>query len=173
MHSFTICDKPSGTSTDSGSEMMVGSWLMILSWIWVYWARQLLKYRWHISRNFYRRCQDSNTAQQPHSHWLASSFVQFSPYRNGIQNFLGDTFGGTVYPEDISCGGTQYPRILCTGIQKTRDAKYPMTPETKLRFSQFRSRISNTTLALDKRTYLSTGTAIMGRNSVAMSCRIS
>ena len=34
----------------------------------------------------------------------------------------------TVYPEDISCGGTQYPRILCTGIQKTRDAKYPMTP---------------------------------------------
>ena len=40
------------------------------------------------------------------SAWLASSFVQFSPYRNGIQNFLGDTFGGTVYPEDISCGGT-------------------------------------------------------------------
>ena len=67
-------------------------------------------------------------AQQPHSHWLASSFVEFSPYRNGIQNFLGDTFGGTVYPEDISCGGTQYPRKLCTGIQKTRDAKYPMTP---------------------------------------------
>ena len=26
----------------------------------------------------------------------------------GIQNFLGDTFGGTVYPEDISCGGTRY-----------------------------------------------------------------
>ena len=34
--------------------------------------------------------------QQAHSHWLASSFVQFSPYRYGIQNFLGDTFGGTV-----------------------------------------------------------------------------
>ena len=46
----------------------------------------------------------------------------------GIQNFLGDTFGGTVYPEDILCGGTQYHRILCMEIQKTRDAKYPMTP---------------------------------------------
>jgi len=55
----------------------------------------------------YRRCQDS--AHQAHSHWLASSFVQFSLYRNGIQNFLGDIFGGTVYPEDILYRGTQYP----------------------------------------------------------------
>ena len=63
---------------------------------------------------------------------LASFFiVQFSPCRNGIQNFLGDTFGGTVYPEDISCGDTQYSRILCTGIQKTGDAKYSMIPVTE------------------------------------------
>ena len=48
--------------------------------------------------------------------WLLRLFT----YRNGIQNFLGDTFSGTVYPEDISCGGTQYPRILCTGMQKNQ-----------------------------------------------------
>ena len=48
--------------------------------------------------NFYRRCQDSKTAQ----HWLASSF---STYRN--ENFLGGAFWGTVYPKDISYGGTK------------------------------------------------------------------
>ena len=41
--------------------------------------------------------------------------------------------------------------------------------ETKLRLSQFRNRISNTTLAFYRRTNLSIGTANMGRNSVAMS----
>ena len=85
---------------------------MILSWIWVYWATQLLKYRWHLFSNFYRRCQNSKMTQQAHSHWLASSFVQFSPYCNRMQSFLGDTIEGTVYPEDILCGGMQYPRIL-------------------------------------------------------------
>ena len=58
---------------------------------------------------------------------LASSFVQFSPYRKRIQNFLGDTFGGTVYPDDILRRGYM---ILCAEIQKTGDAKYPMTPGT-------------------------------------------
>ena len=39
----------------------------------------------HLSRNFYRRCQDSKTVQQALLHWLyiASSFVQFCSYRNG------------------------------------------------------------------------------------------
>ena len=45
--------------------------------------------------------------------------------------------------------------------------------ETKLHFSQFLSRISNTTLVFEKRTNLSIGTAIMGRNRVLLSCRIS
>ena len=98
---------------------------MILSWIWVYRATQLLKYRWHLSRNFYRRCQDSKTVQQAHLHWLASSFVQFSPFRNGIQNFPR----GYIWGYRISWGYfVQGYGILCAGIQKPGDAKYPMTP---------------------------------------------
>ena len=64
------------------------------------------------------------------------------------------------------------PGVSARGLKKIAPCSATRR-ETKLRFSQFRSRISNTTLALDKRTNLSTGTAIMGRNSVAMSCRIS
>ena len=64
------------------------------------------------------------------------------------------------------------PGVSARGLKKITPCSATQR-ETKLRFSQFRSRISNTTLALDERTNLSTGTAIMGRNSVAMSCRIS
>ena len=35
----------------------IGNWFIILGWIWVYRATQLLKCRWHHSRNFYWRCQ--------------------------------------------------------------------------------------------------------------------
>ena len=66
----------------------IGNWFIILRWIWVYQATQLLKCRWHHSRNFYRRCQDSKIVQQAHLHWLVSSSVRFSLYNNGIQNFL-------------------------------------------------------------------------------------
>ena len=72
--------------------------------------------------NFYRRCQDSKTAQ----HWLASSF---SSYRN--ENFLGGAFWGTIYPKDISYGGTK--DIMYWDTKKNRDVKYPMTPETAIR----------------------------------------
>ena len=103
-------------SANLGSEMMLGSWLMILSWIWVYRSTPSLNTDGIFPETSIPKVSrfKNGTAS---SLSLASSFVCW-PYHNGIQNILGDTFGGTVYPEDISCGGTQYPRMLCTGIQK-------------------------------------------------------
>ena len=60
---------------------------------WPYRETQLLK--WPLSRNFYRSRSNNGTASALS---LASFFiVQFSLCRNGIQNLLRDTFGGTVY----------------------------------------------------------------------------
>ena len=50
-----------------------------------------------------------------HNHHIESSHLESLVYHIGSTQDLGDTFGGCrIYPEDILCGGTQYPRILCT-----------------------------------------------------------
>ena len=61
--------------------------------------------------------------QQAHFHWLASSFIQFSLYHNGMQNFLG----GYHISYEHFVWGTKYPDITYWDTKKW-EAKCPMTP---------------------------------------------
>ena len=59
--------------------------------------------------------------------------LRSSQIRKGIQKTAGDTTGGAKYPQGIWCGDAKFPRVYCSGMPYTREAKSPMTPAVSLR----------------------------------------